>query len=197
MIVTVATTCIVWNHHYPSRQRDPGVAIYVSLAFIANKESPFHLASWSNRSFPQFSPSAFPKISVAVSSDFLRNGYNFLNVKTVYRFMFFTRTMALVLLLVLVLNSVAIQERKNKTIAHSFDLPLLASGYIVKRIFFTCVASDTIEKMMLEIFQEILMELLSVISHLSLESCHFSRQLSMQIKLASFCSEASIFFCLF
>lgn len=111
--------------------------------------------------------------------------------------MFFTRTMALVLLLVLVLNSVAIQERKNKTIAHSFDLPLLASGYIVKRIFFTCVASDTIEKMMLEIFQKILMELLSVISHLSLESCHFSRQLSMQIKLASFCSEASIFFCLF
>lgn len=101
----------------------------------------------------------------------------FPNVKDSLSFhIIFTRIMALILLFVrLVLNSVASQERKNKTIDYLLDLPLVASGYILKRILKPTWQWIQWEKdEMLRIIREVAMELLSVISHLSLGSCHFS-----------------------
>lgn len=54
---TVDITCIASNRLCLSHQRDPGVAIYVSLASIANKQDPPFLP-WSNHS--PFTISSFP-----------------------------------------------------------------------------------------------------------------------------------------
>lgn len=142
MIVTVVTTCIAWNHLSPSRQRDLGVAIYVSLAFIANKEnSPSHPEETVLLlDFLSFFVILLENIIFTFEEDVLLKWIPFVLLWNSVSCHIFARRIAHILLCICISwnsssNSLFREEKKNKTVVYFIWSAYLSRQLQLRTIF--------------------------------------------------------------